>query len=271
MAGDAAGDDDLDAFFDEVEEVAANAEEPADKVVAEPPLKKARPTVKGVVVAAASEKIRPKEPDTTTSSTKDTSAAAAQPYAGPVAPPLAPGMPYPPPHAARAAAGGATLPIGPLPHMVPPVASSAQQQDGTNVHGTAKASSASHVRTAAGKTWVDPTLDEWPSNDFRIFVGNLGSDVTDDNVWQHFSKYTSLLKAKIIRDMNKPGQPSRGYAFVSFGDALECAKALREMDQTWIGSRPIRIKRSNWKDRELKNVRNEQKKRKKQHKRMGLL
>ena len=33
------------------------------------------------------------------------------------------------------------------------------------------------VREAAGQRWVDPTLLEWPENDFRIFVGNLGNEV----------------------------------------------------------------------------------------------
>jgi hypothetical protein len=32
---------------------------------------------------------------------------------------------------------------------------------------------------------------------------------------------------------------------------LECARAIREQDQTWLGGRPIRIKRSHWKDREV--------------------
>ena len=125
------------------------------------------------------------------------------------------------------------------------------------------------MRTIAGKTWVDPTLDEWPENDFRIFVGNLDPTVTDDQVWQHFIKYRSLLKAKVIRN-NKDGT-SKGYAFVSLGDALECAKALREMDQTFIGQRPCRLKRSNWKDRELSQARKHSKEHKKQQKRMGFL
>lgn len=34
------------------------------------------------------------------------------------------------------------------------------------------------VRQAAGKRWVDTTLVEWPENDFRIFVGNLGNEVS---------------------------------------------------------------------------------------------
>ena len=123
----------------------------------------------------------------------------------------------------------------------------------------------------AGKTWVDPNLDAWPDNDFRIFVGNLDPTVTDADVWQHFSRYPSLLKAQVMVDKHKPGAPSRGYAFVSLGNALECAKALRELDQTFLGSRPCRLKRSNWKDRELTHVRKNEKKKHKQQKRMGLL
>jgi hypothetical protein len=34
------------------------------------------------------------------------------------------------------------------------------------------------VRQAAGSRWVDPTLMDWPENDFRIFVGNLGNEVS---------------------------------------------------------------------------------------------
>ena len=223
--------DDLDAFFDEVDEVAAKAEE-EETASAEPPKKKAKPTVVGVVVAAASEKKKTVEEKPKQEEKK-------------VPPP-----PPPPP------SNPATAPIGPLP-PAPPAADNKPSK--------------AHVRTAAGKTWVDPTLEEWPENDFRIFVGNIDPTVTDEQVFQHFSRYSSLLKAKVVRDMHKPGQPSRGYAFVSLGDALECAKALRELDQSWLGSRPCRLKRSSWKDRELGNVRKDKKKQKKQQKRMGLL
>lgn len=30
------------------------------------------------------------------------------------------------------------------------------------------------VRTGGNETWVDDSLNEWPENDFRIFVGDLG-------------------------------------------------------------------------------------------------
>ena len=34
-------------------------------------------------------------------------------------------------------------------------------------------------RKAAGTIWEDPTLDEWPDNDYRIFCGDLGNEVSD--------------------------------------------------------------------------------------------
>lgn len=33
------------------------------------------------------------------------------------------------------------------------------------------------VRQKAGQRWVDTTLAEWPEDDFRVFVGNLGNEV----------------------------------------------------------------------------------------------
>jgi hypothetical protein len=108
-------------------------------------------------------------------------------------------------------------------------------------------------------TWVDSKVDEWPKNDFRIFVGNVGVDVTDVQLYHHFaSRYTRVLHTKIVRDSKGTSQ---GYGFVSFGDALECAKALRELDQTWLGSRPIRLKRSTWKDRQKQQQQAKQKRR----------
>ena len=37
-----------------------------------------------------------------------------------------------------------------------------------------------YVRTSAGYNWEDPTLAEWPENDYRIFVGDLGNEVRNE-------------------------------------------------------------------------------------------
>lgn len=137
-----------------------------------------------------------------------------------------------------------------------------------------------HVRSAAGKVWVDATLSDWPEDDFRLFVGNLAPEITDQDLLQHFlvggttangknrNPCPSAQRARVIRQGKE--QLNAGYGFVSFLDALECARALRETDQSWLGSRPIRVKRSHWKDREMKNVRKKQKQHDKHRKRMGL-
>jgi hypothetical protein len=114
-------------------------------------------------------------------------------------------------------------------------------------------------RIAAGKVWEDPSLAEWPLNDFRIFVGNLAKDVKNEQLFQHFhSKYPSVALARIVFDKNK-NSISKGYGFVSFLDPLEAARAIREMNETFLGSRPIKVKKSDWKERDFNTVKKKHK------------
>jgi RNA recognition motif-containing protein len=107
------------------------------------------------------------------------------------------------------------------------------------------------VRKAGGEVWEDPTLDEWPENDYRIFCGDLGNEVTDEILSNAFRKYTSFNKARVVRDRRT--SKSKGYGFVSIGDAGDYIKAMREMHGKYVGNRPIRLKRSTWKERCLIN------------------
>jgi hypothetical protein len=45
-----------------------------------------------------------------------------------------------------------------------------------------------YVRSAGGQQWVDPTLASWRDDDYRIFVGDLGNECTDDMLKAAFSK-----------------------------------------------------------------------------------
>ena len=69
---------------------------------------------------------------------------------------------------------------------------------------------------------------------------------------------------KVIRNVTTGA--SKGYGFVSLKEPMDCAKSIREMDQSWLASRPIRVKRSDWKEREYKNAKKKQKKQFQQHK-----
>lgn len=131
-----------------------------------------------------------------------------------------------------------------------------------------EAQSKKHVRSAAGEQWVDDSLSEWPENDFRIFVGDLGNEVSSEQLSSCFSKYPSFAKAKVVK--NSHDNKSKGYGFVSFLDPMDCAKAIREMDGKYCGSRPMKITKSTWKDREIKEVRKKETKKRKMIEALGL-
>jgi hypothetical protein len=99
-----------------------------------------------------------------------------------------------------------------------------------------------HKRACAGEVWVDPTLDEWPENDFRMFVGNLGNEVTDDMLSEPFAHMKSFVKARVVREPKT--KKSKGYGFLSFTEPADALAALNSFNGRYIGNRPITIKRA---------------------------
>ena len=65
------------------------------------------------------------------------------------------------------------------------------------------------VRSGGGQTWQDSSLLEWDPAHFRIFVGNLAGEVTDESLLKAFVKYGSVQKARVVRD--KRTTKSRGF------------------------------------------------------------
>ncbi|XP_074292803.1 uncharacterized protein LOC141619684 [Silene latifolia] len=102
-------------------------------------------------------------------------------------------------------------------------------------------------RKAAGQAWEDPTLAEWPENDYRLFCGDLGNEVNDDVLSKAFSRFPSFNMARVVRD--KRTGKTKGYGFVSFANPLDLAAALKEMNGKYVGNRPIKLRKSNWKER----------------------
>ncbi|GAB6018809.1 hypothetical protein CHUAL_000470 [Chamberlinius hualienensis] len=120
------------------------------------------------------------------------------------------------------------------------------------------------VRAAGGQHWEDNSLLEWDPDDFRIFCGDLGNDVTDEVLTRAFGKFPSFTKARVVRD--KRNNKTKGYGFVSFKDPQDFIKAMKEMNGKYVGSRPIKLRKSTWKDRNIETVR----KRNKEKQRLGL-
>lgn len=97
-------------------------------------------------------------------------------------------------------------------------------------------------RSGGGTTWTDDSLLEWDPAHFRIFVGNLAGEVTDESLLKAFAKYPSVQKARVIRD--KRTTKSKGFGFVSFASGDDYFQAARDMQGKYIGSHPVLIKRA---------------------------
>ncbi|RXG57731.1 RNA-binding protein 42 [Armadillidium vulgare] len=106
-----------------------------------------------------------------------------------------------------------------------------------------------NLRYAGGQVWEDQNLAEWDPDDFRLFAGDLGNDVTDELLHRYFCQYPSFVKAKVVRD--KRTNKSKGYGFISFKDSQDYIRAMKEMNGKYLGSRPIKLRKSTWKDRNL--------------------
>ncbi|KAE8441833.1 hypothetical protein EG329_004286 [Mollisiaceae sp. DMI_Dod_QoI] len=106
----------------------------------------------------------------------------------------------------------------------------------------AKTNTKTVVRSGGGTTWTDSSLLEWDPAHFRLFVGNLAGEVTDESLHKAFARWPSVQKARVIRD--KRTTKSKGYGFVSFSDGDDFFQAAREMQGKYIGSHPVLLRRS---------------------------
>jgi hypothetical protein len=84
------------------------------------------------------------------------------------------------------------------------------------------------LRAGGGEVWKDESMSLWDENDYRLFVGDLGREVSDELLTRAFSNYPSVLRCHVVRD-NKSGK-SKGFGFVSFANADDYVKAMREMN-----------------------------------------
>ncbi|CAG9865325.1 unnamed protein product [Phyllotreta striolata] len=136
-------------------------------------------------------------------------------------------------------------------------ASSALQSFGPDDYKRKGSKNRKLMRTAGGQTWEDTSLADWQDDDFRIFCGDLGNDVTDELLTRTFNKFPSFQRAKVIRD--KRTNKSKGYGFVSFKDPADFTKAMKEMNGRYVGSRPIKLRKSSWRNRCIDVVKKKEK------------
>lgn len=66
------------------------------------------------------------------------------------------------------------------------------------------------------------------TDDHRIFVGDLGNEVTDETLTLAFKHYKSFNKAKVIRE--RWNNKTKGYGFVSFSDSADMVACMKSMN-----------------------------------------
>lgn len=81
-------------------------------------------------------------------------------------------------------------------------------------------------------------------------MGDLGKDCTDELLTRAFTKYPSFLKARCVKDKRTKGAK---YGFLSFKNAEDMVQALKEMNGKYVANRPMKLRRSLYKDRDLDN------------------
>ena len=99
-------------------------------------------------------------------------------------------------------------------------------------------------RSAGGDRWEDKSLADWPENDYRIFVGDLGAECTDETLARAFARYPSFQKARVVKDRHSG--KGKGFGFVSLMDGGDYARAIKEMNGKYIGNRPCKLRKSDW-------------------------
>lgn len=72
----------------------------------------------------------------------------------------------------------------------------------------------------------------------NIFVGNLSTDLSDQELEDAFAKYGKVKIAKVIRDMFT--QQSKGFGFVEMMNNTEANSAMKELNTSELkGTRII--------------------------------
>ncbi len=73
----------------------------------------------------------------------------------------------------------------------------------------------------------------------NIFVGNLASDVKEEELKTLFSKHGRVSSVKIIRDMFS--QTSKGFGFIEMPGKAEAQKALSELNTFELKGKRISV------------------------------
>jgi len=73
----------------------------------------------------------------------------------------------------------------------------------------------------------------------NIFVGNLSSNLTPDELRTLFETYGAVERIEIVTDVNT--RYSRGFAFVEMTKDVEALKAVSNLNGTTVWGNPLKV------------------------------
>ena len=74
----------------------------------------------------------------------------------------------------------------------------------------------------------------------NIYVGNMHFSLTNDDVFNLFTQFGSVVSAKIIND--KETGRSKGFGFVDMPNSVEAKDAIESMNDISLGKKPLVVK-----------------------------
>lgn len=77
----------------------------------------------------------------------------------------------------------------------------------------------------------------------KLFVGGLAWGTDDQGLREAFEGFGEVVEAKVVND-RETGR-SRGFGFVTYGDAGAAQRAMQEMDGQMLDGRNIRVNEAN--------------------------
>ena len=71
----------------------------------------------------------------------------------------------------------------------------------------------------------------------NIYVGNLASDVSEEDLKNLFSEYGNITSVKVIKDMYSG--TSKGFGFIELSNQTEAQKAINELNSKELKGKSI--------------------------------
>ena len=84
----------------------------------------------------------------------------------------------------------------------------------------------------------------------NIYVGNLSFDVTEDELQKLFEEHGSVVSVNIIKDRYTGN--SKGFGFVEMENQADAEKAIKDLDESEIKGRNIKVNQARPRDEKSK-------------------